>query len=229
MSTKKDIAIQKILTEFEMLSNLVLSQLDTVEMVIDNGEVSFTESESEEFYNNEEKIDKLEVKLSDRIVNSIVLYQPVAGEIRQIISIYRIVINMERVGDHAVELVDFMKSIKSLKVYNELSELINSMFVSSVQLLKKALFAFVQQDKESATWVLKNRNEDEALNQKTLKKLIEKSKEFDEKKKVIISFITIKEMLDNIQRIADHATNIAESAIYFLEGKDIRHTPFFED
>ena len=56
-----------------------------------------------------------------------------------------------------------------------------------------------------------------------LKGLISRSKSFDDKKKALVSFITIKEMVDNIERIADHATNIAEAAIYYLEGKDIRH------
>lgn len=215
--------------DFEKLSNLVLTQLDKVKEVIENGEVLFTEEESKAFKKKEAKIDKLEVKLSDRIINTIVLFQPVASEIRQIMSVYRIVTSMERIGDHAVELVDFVKSIKSLKVYNELSDLMGSMFHSSTELLKKSLLSFVQQDIDSAKWVLRYRIEDETLNQKTLKKLIDKSKEFEEKKKVISSFITIKEMIDNIERIADHATNIAEASIYYLEGKDVRHVPFIED
>ena len=128
-----------------------------------------------------------------------------------------------------MHLVRFLEQIKSLKVFNELSELISSMFVDSVQMLKKALISFVQQDKDSALWVIKKRTEVNELNQGMLKKVIQKSKEFDEKKKVIISFITIKEMVDNIERISDQAINIAESSIYYLEGKDVRHIPFFDD
>lgn len=229
MKNKKEIAIEKVMADFESLANLVMGQLDQLAILLDLGEVSLSEKELEDFFNQEKKIDKLEVKLSERIVNTIVLYQPVASEIRQIISSYRMVISLERIGDHAVDLINFLSEIKSIKVYNELSELINSMFKASTVRLKKALISFVQQDKESALWVLKNEAEFDQMNKKMLKKVIDKSMKFDEKKKVIISFITIKEMIDNIERIADHAVNIAEASIYYLEGKDIRHTPFFED
>lgn len=229
MSNKKDIAFEKIMADFETMGNLVLNQLDQIELLLDQGEMKLTDEESEQFQSTEDKIDKLEVKMNDRIVNTIVLFQPVASDLRQVMAAYRMVISLERVGDYAVHLVRFLEQIKSLKVFNELSELINSMFVDSVQMLKKALISFVQEDKESALWVIKRRTEVGELNQSMLKKVIQKSKEFDEKKKVIISFITIKEMVDNIERISDQAINIAESSIYYLEGKDVRHIPFYDD
>jgi phosphate transport system protein len=229
MSTRKDIAIGKVMKDLESLANLVLSQLDQIEILLNQGEMTLSEEESEVFLFQEEHIDKLEVKLSERIVNTIVLYQPVASEIRQIIASYRIVNSLERIGDYAVDLVKFLQNIKSLKVYNELAELINSLFISSIEMLKKSLISFIQQDKESALWVLKKDAEVDEMSQKMMKKVIQKSKNFDEKKKVIVSFITIKEMIDNIERIADHATNIAESSIYFIEGKDVRHLPFFDE
>lgn len=229
MSNKKDIAFGKIMADFETMGNLVLNQLDQIELLLDQGEMKLTDDESEQFKATEDKIDKLEVKMNDRIVNTIVLFQPVASDIRQVMAAYRMVISLERVGDYAVHLVRFLEQIKSLKVFNELSELINSMFVDSVQMLKKALISFVQEDKDSALWVIKKRTEVSELNQSMLKKVIQKSKEFDEKKKVIISFITIKEMVDNIERISDQAINIAESSIYYLEGKDVRHIPFYDD
>lgn len=229
MSSKKDIAFEKIMADFESMGNLVLRQLDQIELLMDLGEMTLSDEESEKFKANEVKIDMLEVKMNDRIVNTIVLYQPVASEIRQIMAAYRIVISLERIGDYAVHLVNYLHEIKNLQVYNELSELINSMFVMSTQMLKKALISFVQHDKASALWVIKNDREVDELSQKMLKKVIQKSKEFDDKKKIIVSFITIKDMIDNIIRIADQASNIAESTIYYLEGKDVRHIPLFED
>ncbi|MFA9388377.1 MAG: phosphate uptake regulator PhoU [Prolixibacteraceae bacterium] len=229
MSSRKDIAFEKIMADFENMGNLVLGQLDQIELLLDLGEMTLTDEESEKFKANEEKIDKLEVKMNDRIVNTIVLFQPVASEIRQVMAAYRMVISLERIGDYAIHLVRFLQEIKSLQVYNELAELINTLFLSSTQMLKKALVSFVQQDKESALWVIKQDKEVDEMSHKMLKKVIQKSKEFDEKKKVIVSFITIKEMIDSIERIADQATNIAESSIYYLEGKDVRHIPFFED
>lgn len=229
MSSKKDIAFEKIMTDFETMGNLVLKQLDQIEILLDQGEMQLSEEETIHFRANEDKIDKLEVKMNDRIVNAIVLFQPVATEIRQIMAAYRMVICLERIGDYAVHLVRFLEQIKSIKVFHELSELINSMFTAAMQMLKKSLISFVQHDKESALWVIRHHSEMDELNQSMLKKVIQKSKEFDEKKKVIISFITIKEMIDNIERIADQAMNIAESSIYFLDGKDVRHIAFTDE
>lgn len=225
--SNKEIAQGKVMRDFEIMANLVLGQLNQIEEILNKGEMTFTKEESIAFRNTEKEIDNLEVKLNDRIIKTIVLFKPVASEIRQIISAYRIVISLERVGDHAVLLVDFLQNIKSLKVYNELSDVIISMFQSSMELLKRSLQSFIQQDKEQAAWVIKNSSGIAKLNQKMLKSVIDKSKEFNEKKKVITSFISIKEMVDNIERIADHSANIAEASIYFIEGKDVRHLPFF--
>lgn len=229
MSNRKEIAIGKVMKDFESLSNLVLEQLGTIGKLLGNGENILQEEELVLFLSKEEKIDKLEVKLSDRIINTIVLFQPVAIEIRQIMSAYRIVISLERVGDHAVEISKFMNGIKNVKVYNELSELMNSMLASNVDMLKKSLQSFIQHDKDLALTVLKNDEELDQFNQKMLKKAIDKSKEDSEKKKVILSFINVKEIFDNMERIADHATNIAEASLYYIEGKDLRHVPFYED
>ena len=65
------------------------------------------------------------------------------------------------------------------------------------------------------------------INKKMLKKAIKKSSDNnDENKQLFISFISMNSIVTNIERIAGHATNIAEAAIYSIEGKDIRHKPF---
>ena len=61
------------------------------------------------------------------------------------------------------------------------------------------------------------------LNKKMMKKAIKKSTGSDDEKKLLNSFINVNSVVSNIERIADHATNIAEAAIYSIEGKDIRH------
>jgi phosphate transport system protein len=223
MSQKKEEAIQKVMTDFEDMANIVLSQLDYLENFFQSGEILFPEELIADFKSNEQKIDQYEVKLSDRIVNTIVLYQPVASDIRQLIACYRIIINLERIGDYAINLVKYLTSIKSPEIYLQMADVITSMFISSTQMVKKSLLSFIHHDKEFAIWTIKNDAVVDEMNQKMLKGLISRSKAFDDKKKVLISFITIKEMVDNIERMADHATNIAEAAIYYMDGKDIRH------
>jgi phosphate transport system protein len=74
-----------------------------------------------------------------------------------------------------------------------------------------------------AIWTIRNEDVVDELNRKMLKKAIGKAQKAEEKKNILISFINIKEMVSNIERISDHAANIAEASIYAFEGKDIRH------
>ena len=229
MKSRKEIALDKIQSDFKTLSNNVMSQLMQANEIVQKGEITLTNDELNEIDKKEAKIDELEVKISERIIQTIALFHPVAGEVRQIIAVIRMTTNLERVGDHVIEIINFIKKIKSIKVYNEYTDLILNMYTASVELVQAALFAYFQQDKNGAETVILNRRDNEDLSELSLKKLVNKSLEFDDKKKIMTSFIQIKEMIDIIQRIADHATNIAEATIYCVEGKDIRHQSWTED
>lgn len=223
MTTKKDDAIKSILADFEVFANMVLGQLDLLEKLISSGETKIQSEISEEMFSVEKKLDKLEVKISDKIVNTIVLYQPVASDIRKIIACYRIIISLERIGDMVINILDFIQKIKTPKVYAELSDVVSNMLFQSSNMVNKALLAFTNDDKEYAIWTIKNDSVVDEINKKMLKKAIKKSSGSDENKQLLISFINLNSMITNIERIADHATNIAEAAIYSIEGKDIRH------
>ncbi len=223
MTSKKDEAINSILRDFEGFANLLLAQLDLLEKYISTGEISVAEKEKVLIIDNEKKLDKLEVKISDKIVNTIVLYQPVASDIRKIIACYRIIISLERVGDMVINIFNFIQKIKTPKVYTELSDVISNMLIQSSNMVNKALLAFTNDDKEFAIWTIKNDSVIDEINKKMLKKAIKKSSGSTENKELLMSFINLNGMITNIERIADHATNIAEAAIYSIEGKDIRH------
>lgn len=223
MSVKKNEALKEILADYESLANLVLVQLDILDSLITNSDLNVPENQYKEILENESKLDKGEVKLSDKIVNAIALYQPVAIEIRQLIALYRITISLERIGDHAVSIVKFMKEIKSEKAYTVLADFIANMMLLAVKMVKNALLSVITKDMDLAIWTIKNEAVVDELNRKLLKKAISKAQKSDEKKNILISFIQIKEMVSNIERISDHAANIAEASIYAYEGKDIRH------
>jgi phosphate transport system protein len=223
MSVKKDEAIKEILADYESIANLVLTQLDMLETQISSSELHLTDEQHHIIHENEDKLDKWEVKLSDKIVNTIVLYHPVASEIRQLIALYRIIISLERIGDLAVSITNFMKKIKNEEVYASLSDFISNMMILSVKMVKNSMLSFINKDMDLAIWTIKNEAVVDELNRKMLKKAIGKAQKSEEKKNVLISFINIKEMVSNIERIGDHAANIAEASVYAYEGKDIRH------
>ena len=226
MTTKKDSAINSIMNDFEEFANLVLHQLDLLEKLISSGETKISEELNKELQSNEKKLDKMEVKISDKIVNTIVLYQPVASDIRKIFACYRIVNSLERIGDMVITIVDAIQNIKTLKIYNELNDVITNMLINSSNMVNKALLAFTNDDKEYAIWTIKNDTVVDEINKKMLKKAIKKSSDNNEEnKQLFMSFISMNSIVTNIERIAGHATNIAEAAIYSIEGKDIRHKP----
>ena len=223
MTLKKDDAIKAIMSEFEEFANLVLHQLDLLETLISTGETKFPKEQSKELYDNEKMLDKMEVKISDKIINTITLYQPVASDIRKIMACYRIIMSLERVGDMVINVLSFVESIKTPEVYTKLSEVVSNMLIQSANMVNKSLLAFTNDDKDYAIWTIKNDAVVDELNKKMLKKAIKKSTSSNEDKELLMSFINMNSMVSTIERIADQATNIAEAAIYSIEGKDIRH------
>ncbi len=226
MTVKKDDAINTILSDFEEFANLVLHQLDLLEKLISSGETKLSDDLSKELQNNEKKLDKMEVKISDKIVNAIVLYQPLASDIRKLFACFRIVNSLERIGDMVITIVEAIQKIKTLKIYAELNDVITNMLINSSNMVNKSLLAFTNDDREYAIWTIKNDTVVDEINKKMLKKAIKKSSDNnDENKQLFISFVSMNSIVTNIERIAGHATNIAEAAIYSIEGKDIRHKP----
>ncbi len=223
MTIRKDDALNNIVVDFETLSNIVLEQLDQIEQVITAGNIVVPEDVLKRIRQNENEIDKKEVKLSDKIVNTIVLYQPVASELRRIIACYRIVLSLERIGDLVVNISNFIEKIKTPEVYSRLQEVLSNMTILSIKMVRKSLLSFINDDKGFAIWTIKNDVVFDEINHKLLKKMLAKADTAESSKHLLMSIITIKEMMSNIERIADHATNIAEAAIYSIEGKDIRH------
>jgi phosphate transport system protein len=223
MTIKKDDAINSILSDFENYANLVLLQLDLLEKIISFDAHENMEDLKKLLEDNESKLDKLEIKISDKIVNTIVLYQPVASDIRKIIACYRIVISLERVGDQVINVMHTILKIKDTALYSNLNDVVSNMLMQSANMVNKALLAFTTDDKEFAIWTIKNDAVVDEINHKMLKKAIKKSSIAKEDKEVLTNIINLNSMVSNIERIADHATNIAEAAVYSIEGKDIRH------
>jgi len=223
MTLKKDEAIQDILSDYEKLANMVLSQLDKVKKLISSEELPFDDSRLNALKNVESKINKLEVKVSENIINSIALYQPVASEIRKLIACYRIVISLERIGDLAISITKLRVDIANQEVYSSLSGFISKMMDLSADMARRSMLSFINQDMELAMWTIKSETIVDEFNHKMLKKVAERADMVAEDKNILLSFIKIKEMVAAIERIADHAANIAEASYYSYEGKDIRH------
>jgi phosphate transport system protein len=223
MNIKKESAIQNVIRHFEDYANLILSQLSILEKVINSGSLTISEDVMKELIINEDKSDIFEIKLSEKIINTIVLQKPVASDLRKLMACYQIVINLERIGDLVMDIVKFIPRIKDNETYNRMSDVIYNMLLVSVNMVQKAILSFVNSDKEFAIWAIQNDEVVDEMNHKLIRKAITKSKLPDETQQLLFSFIHINSIISSIERIADHATNVAEASIYALEGTDIRH------
>ena len=223
MATQKDIAIKQILTDFEAFSNLTLQQLDLLEKHINSDETEISENQLKKFKKNEKLFDQFEVNISERIINSIVLYNPMASDIRILMACYRMSLNMERIGDLIMNIVQFISKIKDPEIYKKSIDLIDKMLAISRKMVTRALVSFINKDTTLAIWTIKNDEVVDEYHHKLLKKSIMGSDVSKEVRNLLLSYMDLKSIISNIERIADHATNIAEASIYAHEGTDIRH------
>lgn len=223
MSILIEAGIQNITDKFNDFANLILRQLSIMEKIMTSGNLEIPGEYSEELEQNEEKSDQYEVKLSDKITNIIVLQNPVASDLRKLMACYRIVINLERIGDSVMNMLKSLKQIKEQELYDYLNDVITKMLLISIEMVQKSILSFTNNDKEYAVWTIKNDDIVDKMNYKLINKIISKGKKLVETEDVLFSIVHFYNLISNIERIADHATNIAEASIYALEGKDIRH------
>ncbi len=223
MSLKKENTFQDIHNVFDEFANLILHQLDLIEKAFNSEKHRVTDKVFEELKKNEITADKFEVKLSEKIINMIGLHQPMASDLRTIMSCYRMLISLERIGDLTLNIAKFINRIDDDANFSNLHPVISNMLGSSIEMVRKSLLSFLNGDRNYAIWTIKNDEIIDEINHKTIKSAISNSALPDETRKVLNSFINYKSIINSVERIADHATNIAEASIYSLDGEDIRH------
>ncbi len=223
MSITKDKAIRKIMDDFESLSKLTLQQMELLTNLIGAEHTGITAESLKQIRKNERKIDAYEIKISHRIISTIVLYKPVASELRRIMASYRMITNLERIGDLIMKIVNILKNLKDPNLLLLNTKDISKMLAVSTEMISKAIFSFTDNDKEAALWTLRSDSFVDNLNRQIFKNSILAEKSTGKLQKAILNFVEIKNIISSIERIADHAAHIAEASIYAYEGTDIRH------
>lgn len=223
MTTNKDLAIQHIEQEFEKLSNLILEQLQLLDELIEKRDDASTGELFVRLTKNEQKIDKYEVKLDEGIIKAIVLYQPMARDLRRLFSIYHMTINLERVGDLVQRIACTFLEINDTELIDEAAQALHSMLKTTSKMVNRAILSFINNDEEFASWtILKDASFDE-MNQKLLKKTIKVAGLPKKSRDILEKLFDLRSIIASIERIGDHATNIAEASVYAISGSNIRH------
>ncbi len=221
----KNIALEDIQNSFREFANLILHQLELLEKAMNSKEPRISKEQHNQFKENEKKFDHFEIEISEKFINSIIRYKPVASDLRNIMAIYRMSINLERIGDMVMNIVKTIYKMDDYNLYSDMSGVIYNMLVSSINMVEKSLLSFSNNDREYAIWTIKNDSEVDKMNHKILTNYITKSPDLtDENRATLVGFMNLRNIITQIERIADHATNIAEASIYSQDGTDLRHT-----
>jgi len=144
----KNIALDEIQASFKQFANLVLHQLELLDSIMNSKEPKISESQLKEIKENEKKFDQFEIEISEKFINSIIRYNPVASDLRKIMAIYRMSISLERIGDLVMNVVETIHKSKDLTSYSDMESVIYNMLVSSINMVEKSLLSFSNKDKE---------------------------------------------------------------------------------
>jgi phosphate transport system protein len=167
----------------------------------------------------DEALDILEVEIEDMAVNLLALQQPMARDLRLITMAMKISADLERVGDHAVNIADTLSYLVDAPVFPVLPE-IEEMTRVAGDMLGESLDAFVRRDSELARRVLKKDDRVDELHDNNFRILLTHMMEDPRKITAGMDLLLIS---GNLERIADLATNICEEVIYMVEGRMVKH------
>ena len=164
-------------------------------------------------------IDQLEVEIDDLVIQ-LLTKAPLATNLRMVTVAMKIAQNLERIGDEASKIskraVDLAQE-PPLKIQLDLTRLATL----ALEMLKAVLDAFVHRDSAAARAVIPRDREVDALNKQIHKILVQRMMEAPD---AIGRCLHLMVVSKSLERIADHATNVAEDVVYLCEAQDIRHT-----
>jgi len=167
----------------------------------------------------EARINSLEIEIDNAIVDILALQQPVAVDLRLILAAQKINNDLERIGDHAVNIAESALVLSQTPFNEPLLEI--PQMVEIVQLmLRDAIDGFIHQDSQLALNVLKQDDIIDNMNRKMSAEVIELMKS---DKRSIEGGLDLIRISRNLERIADLATNIAEEVIFITKAKVVKH------
>ncbi|MDD4857310.1 MAG: phosphate signaling complex protein PhoU [Candidatus Krumholzibacteria bacterium] len=208
--------------EIDYLKKRILALSATVEDNVYKAVQALTERNSalaEEIISSDPDIDQTEVTIEEECLKVLALHQPVAVDLRFIIAILKINSDLERMGDLAVNIAEramFLATREAPGIPLDLP----LMAERTKAMMKKSLDALINQDAKLAYEVLEADDEVDAMNREMYQKIQDGIRMKPDKLESLIHLLSCSR---HLERIADHATNIAEDVIYMIDGVIVRH------
>ena len=219
-SKQYDLDLEQIRSKVLLMGGLVESQFHDALECFRHGDVE----RASRVMQADEQVNRLEVSLDDACSHLIVRRQPAANDLRTVMATIKVITDLERIGDEATKIARAARSMQERGVVSiNHYETVRVIADSAGALLHDALDSFARLDAQQATRLIA---QDKAVDH-----------EFRSIMRNLITFMmedprTISHALETlwvakaVERIGDHAKNIAEYVIYVVEGKDIRHTDY---
>jgi phosphate transport system protein len=210
--------------ELELVKEKTLKLGSLVETMVERAVASLVDRDSrlaDEVIASDQKVDVLDVAIDEDCLRLLALHQPAAKDLRFITTAMKITTDLERMADQAVNICERAIELNEepqLKPYID----IPIMSQLSQKMMREALDAFVRRDAELARQVIPEDNKVDALKDQIFRELLTFMMEDPRTIPRAIRLILVSR---HLERIADHATNIAEMVVFLVEGKNIRHVP----
>ena len=163
-------------------------------------------------------IDQAEVAVEELCIELLALHQPMAVDLRVIVTVLKINNDLERIGDHAVNIAEAVDRLKKEGHYVPIPPELEEMGRISLSMLRDALDAFVHHNAEEALEVGERDDRVDRLHESLFRVMLTHMTEYN-----ITSCLQVILIGRNIERIADLAVNIAEDVYYMVRGRTIRH------
>jgi len=164
-------------------------------------------------------INRMEREIDQAALDLLAMEQPMAGDLRFILSVIKINAELERVGDAAESISDRVRHMERMAAA-ELPVNIPKMATMASAMVHKSLQSFIEADAEMARSVLTMDDAVDAMKKADFKSLM---KVMEEQSHLAPQALNALMISRSLERVADHATNIAEDVIFWVEGEDVRH------
>jgi len=208
--------------ELEKLKEKILKMSSLVEKAIHLSIKALVDRESElaqQIIKSDDQVNMLEIEIDEFSLKLLALRQPQAGDLRLITSIMKINNDLERIGDLAVNISERTIELLKFPIVKPLID-IPRMAEIAQGMVKDSLDAFVNRDSKLARSVCERDDKVDNLNDQILRELLTYMLQDPKTIERAVDLILVGR---NLERIADHATNICEDVIYIVDGKTIKH------
>jgi phosphate transport system protein len=208
--------------DIENLKKKLLALSARVETAVRDATLSIEQRDADlarQIIDNDTQIDETEVEVEEDCLKLLALHQPVAIDLRFIVAVLKINNDLERIADLAVNVAE-----RAVFLANQPPADLNFDFVFMAQkaqdMLRKSLDALVNLSAHTAQEVRESDDEIDAMNRQVYTQVETALRAHPDQTQTLIHLLSVSR---HIERIADHATNIAEDVIYMIEGRIVRH------